>query len=71
MAEPVLQISNLVAAPYKVGAYRVRSRAAFQNSQAEMSHVAGKNPMRNTIGLGQFAPVEPSPPITAMMPTST
>ncbi len=48
----------------------VCDRAAVQNSQADMSHSAAKNPVRNTITPGQFAPVEPYPAIRAITPTN-
>jgi hypothetical protein len=47
------------------------SRAAFLNSKADISHSAAKNPVRNTITSGQFAPAEPNPPNRAIMPTNT
>jgi hypothetical protein len=49
---------------------RESSRAAFRNSQADPSHSATKNPVRNTIASGQLAPVEPNPAIRAITPTN-
>jgi hypothetical protein len=49
---------------------QVWSRAAFRNSQADTSHSAAKNPVRDTIAAGQFAPVEPDPAIRATTPTN-
>ena len=46
------------------------SRAAFRNSQADMSHSAAKNPVRTTTAPGQFAPAEPNPAIRAITPTN-
>src|SRR5687768_7870778 len=47
-----LQISNLVAAPYKVGAYRARSRAAFQNKAMYGQYRAVGHPIACAISEG-------------------
>src|SRR5687768_9335779 len=48
----------------------VCSRAAFRNSQADMSQSAAKNPVRNKMSHGQLDPVEPDPAIRAITATN-
>jgi carbon-monoxide dehydrogenase large subunit len=47
-----LQISNLVAAPYKVGAYRARTRVAFQNKAMYGQYRAVGHPIACAISEG-------------------
>jgi pimeloyl-ACP methyl ester carboxylesterase len=58
------------AAGYAAAPAEACSRPAFRNSQADMSHNAAKKPVRNTIGAGQFALVEPNPANRGITPTN-